>query len=302
MAGYDTLQLRPIAGALGAEIAGVDLARPLSEEQFAEIRRAFLEHLVIFFRDQALTPEQHTEFSARFGGLSRMPYVKALDDHPDIIAVLKEADEQKISVFGGAWHSDFSFLEEPPLGSVLYALEVPPYGGDTLWSNMYAAYDALSEGMKRLLDGLVAQHSGHVYGMDAVPADLRTSRSIAISRNNPEADIERGHPVVRIHPETGRKALFVNPIYTTRFAGMSAAESKPLLEFLYAHATRPEFTCRFRWRTGSLAVWDNRCAMHYAINDYDGRRRLMHRTTIAGDRPFGPADRRNTHQQEGAQR
>jgi taurine dioxygenase len=303
MTSYETLQLHPIAGALGAEIAGIDLARSLSAAQFAEIRRAFLEHLVIFFRDQTLSPEQHTAFSARFGKLSRMPYVKALDAHPDIIAVLKEADEQKISVFGGAWHSDFSFLDEPPLGSVLYALDVPPYGGDTLWSNMYAAYDALSEGMKRLLDGLVAQHSGHVYGMDGVPADLRTSRSIAISRNNPEADIERGHPVVRVHPETGRKALFVNPIYTTRFDGTSAAESKPLLDFLYAHATRPEFTCRFRWRKGSLAVWDNRCAMHYAVNDYDGRRRLMHRTTIAGDRPFGPAGKSTPmRQEESAQR
>ncbi|HEX3500834.1 MAG TPA: TauD/TfdA family dioxygenase [Stellaceae bacterium] len=298
---YETLELRPIAGALGAEIAGIDLAQPLTATQFAEIRRAFLDHLVIFFHDQVLTPEQHKAFSARFGALSRMPYVKALDEHPDIIAVLKEADEQKISVFGGAWHSDFSFLEEPPLGSVLYALEVPPYGGDTLWSNMYAAYDALSEGMKRLLDGLVALHSGHVYGVDGVPTNLRTSRSIAISRNNPEADIERGHPVVRIHPETGRKALFVNPIYTTRFARMCVAESKPLLDFLYAHATRPEFTCRFRWRKGSLAVWDNRCAMHYAINDYDGRRRLMHRTTIAGDRPFGPTDTSTTFRQERSQ-
>jgi taurine dioxygenase len=288
MTGYETLELRPLAGALGAEIGGVDLARPLEPRQFAEIRRAFLEHLVIFFRDQTLTPQQHEAFSARFGALSRMPYVKPLDDHPDIIAVLKEADERKISVFGGAWHSDFSFLDEPPLGSVLYALETPSYGGDTLWSNMYAAYDALSAGMKRLLDSLVALHSGSVYGVDGIPKDLRTSRSIAISRNNPEADIERGHPAIRVHPETGRKALFVNPIYPTRFDGMTREESAPILDFLYAHATRPEFTCRFRWRARSLALWDNRCAMHYAINDYDGQRRLMHRTTIAGDRPVGP--------------
>jgi taurine dioxygenase len=285
----ESFALRPIAGALGAEIGGVDLARPLSAAQFAEISRAFLDHLVIFFHDQALTPLQHKEFTARFGALSRVPYVKALDEHPEIIAVLKEADERKISVFGGAWHSDFSFLEEPPLGSVLYALETPSPGGDTLWSNMYEAYDTLSAGMKRLLDPLAAIHSGHVYGVDGIPADLRTSRSIAISRNNLEADVERGHPVVRVHPETGRKALFVNSIYTTRFAGMSAEESKPLLDFLYAHATRPEFTCRFRWRKGALAVWDNRCTMHYAINDYDGQRRLMHRTTIAGDRPVGPS-------------
>jgi taurine dioxygenase len=288
MAGYETLEVRPLAGALGAKIGGLDLSLELDDRQVAEIRRAFLDHLVIFFHDQTLTPQQHKAFTARFGALSRVPYVKALDEHPEIIAVLKEADEQKISIFGGAWHSDFSFLEEPPLGSVLYALEVPPYGGDTLWANMYAAYDALSDGMKRLLDGLVALHSGSIYGVDGVPKDLRTSRSIAISRSNPEADVERAHPAVRVHPETGRKALFVNPIYTKRFAGMTVEESKPLLDFLYGHATRPEFTCRFRWRQRSLALWDNRCAMHYAINDYDGQRRLMHRTTIAGDRPVGP--------------
>ena len=156
---------------------------------------------------------------------------------------------------------------------------------------MYAAYEALSDGheaaARRAASPCIA---ASVYGVDGIPGDLRTSRSIAISRNNPEADIERGHPVVRVHPETGRKALFVNPIYTTRFEGMSEAESKPLLDFLYAHATRPEFTCRFRWRKRRRSpLWDNRCAMHYAINDYDGQRRLMHRTTIAGDRPVGPA-------------
>ena len=298
MTAYRTFELRSLAGALGAEIDGIDLAH-LTAEEFSKIRQAFLDHLVIFFHDQELTPAQHKEFTARFGALSCMPYVKALDEHPEIIAVLKEADEQKISVFGGAWHSDFSFLEEPPLGSVLYALDVPPYGGDTLWSNMYAAYDALSDGMKRLLDPLTALHSGSVYGVDGIPHDLRTSRSIAISRNNPEADLERAHPVIRSHPETGRKALFVNPIYTTRFEGMTRDESKPLLEFLYAHATRPEFTCRFRWQKRALAVWDNRCAMHYAINDYDGQRRLMHRTTIAGDRPVGPLGSRH---QEGQHR
>jgi len=289
MTGYETLEVQPLAGALGAEIVGVDLAQPLEPRQFAEIRRAFREYLVIFFRDQDLTPQQHEAFTARFGPLSRVPYVKPLDDHPHIIAVLKEADERKISVFGGAWHSDFSFLDEPPLGSVLYALETPSYGGDTLWSNMYAAYDALSAGMQRLLDDLVALHSGSVYGVDGVSKDLRTSRSIAISRNNPEADAEHRHPVVRLHPDTGRKALFVNPIYTTRFDGMTREESAPILNFLYALATQPEFTCRFRWQARSLALWDNRCAMHYAINDYDGQRRLMHRTTIAGDRPVGPA-------------
>ncbi len=285
---YTRIEVTPIAGALGAEIGGVDLAQPLDADTLAEIRRAFLEHLVIFFADQRLTPEQHKAFSRRFGPLAVMPYVKPLEAHPEIIAVRKEAEERSISVFGGDWHSDFTSLEEPPLGSVLYALEVPSHGGDTLWSNMYEAYDALSAGMRRLLDGMTAMHSGHVYGAARPPTGIRTSQSIEISRGNAEADVERPHPVVRVHPETGRKALYVNKIYTTRFADMTEAESRPLLDFLYAHATRPEFTCRYRWRQGSLAMWDNRCTLHYAVNDYDGQRRLMHRTTITGDRPVGP--------------
>src|SRR5882724_6878684 len=281
------IRVQPMAGALGADIAGIDLARSLDDRTFAEIERALHEHLVIFLHDQVLTPEQHLAFTRRFGSISRSPYIKHMDEYPDIIAVLKEADERKISTFGNAWHSDFSFLEEPPLGSVLYAREVPSYGGDTLFANMYEAYEALSEGMKRLLDPLKAIHSGRPYGRGGVSKDLRVSRSIQIERDNPEAEREVAHPVVRLHPESGRKALFVNAIYTTRFENMSEAESKPLLDYLFQHCTTPEFTCRFRWQTGSLALWDNRCAMHYAVNDYDGQRRLMHRTTVAGERPVG---------------
>jgi taurine dioxygenase len=282
---YQSITIRPVAGSLGAEVSGVDLAAPLSNTAAAEIRRAFVENLVLFFRDQRLTPEQHLAFSRLFGRLCRMPYIKHMDDYPDIIAVLKEADEAKISTFGNAWHSDFSFLEEPPLGSILYAREVPSHGGDTLFANMYEAYDALSPGMKRMLGGLRAMHSGRPYGRAGVPKDLKTSRSIQIERDNVEAEREVAHPVVRLHPESGRKALFVNAIYTTRFEDMSEAESRPLLDFLFAHVQRPEFACRFRWAEGSLAVWDNRCTLHYAVNDYDGSRRLMHRTTVAGERP-----------------
>src|SRR5262249_18325625 len=238
---YQSIELRPVAGSLGAEVAGVDLARPLSNSVAAEIRRAFVEHLVLFFRDQDLTPEQHLTVSRLFGSLSRVPYVKHMAEYPDIIAVLKEADERKISTFGNAWHSDFSFLPEPPLGSVLYAREVPSHGGDTLWSNMYEAYEALSQGMKRLLDGLNALHSGRPSGVGGGPKDLKTSRSVVMERNNPEADREVAHPVVRRHPESGRKAIFVNAIYTTRFEDMSEAESRPLLDFLFAHCIRPEF-------------------------------------------------------------
>lgn len=283
---YQSITVQPVAGSLGAEVSGVDLAAPLSNAAAAEIRRAFTENLVLFFRDQRLTPEQHLAFSGLFGRLCRMPYIKHMDDYPDIIAVLKEADERKISTFGNAWHSDFSFLEEPPLGSILYAREVPSHGGDTLFANMYEAYEALSAGMKRMLLGLKAMHSGKPYGQGGLPKDLKTSRSIGIERNNPEADREIAHPVVRLHPESGRKALFVNAIYTTRFEDMSEAESRPLLDFLFEHVQRPEFACRFRWAEGSLAVWDNRCTVHYAVNDYDGSRRLMHRTTVAGERPM----------------
>ncbi len=244
---------------------------------------------MIFFRDQTLTPEQQIALTARFGPLSRMPFIEPLTGHPDIIAVLKEADERNISTFGGVWHSDFSFLEAPPLGSVLYALDVPGIGGDTLWANMYDAYDSLSYTMRGLLDGLAAIHTGAPYGTTNPPAaDLELSRSIRMRRNDPAADVETEHPVVRAHPDSGRKALFVNPVYTNRFKGMTVEESKPLLEFLYDHATKPEFTCRFRWRNGSLAVWDNRCTLHLAIDDYDGKRRLLHRTAIAGERPVGP--------------
>src|SRR5258706_689534 len=257
-----TITIKPVAGALGAEITNVDLAGPLANSAAAEIRQAFTDHLVLFFRDQRLTPEQHLAFSRLFGPLSRMPYVKAMDDFPDIIAVLKDADERKISTFGNAWHSDFSFLDEPPMGSVLYAGEVPDHGGDTLFANMYAAYEALSEGMKRLLDPLRAIHTGKPYGRGGVSGDLRVSRSIKIERDNPEAEREIAHPVVRVHPESGRKALFVNSIYTTRFEDMSEAESKPILDYLFQHCITPEFTCRFRWQTGSVRLWDKRLAMH----------------------------------------
>jgi len=284
---FHSITVRPVAGSLGAEITGIDLAAPLSNAVATEIRRAFVDHLVLFFRDQTLTPEQHLAFSRLFGRLVRMPYVRHLEDYPDIIAVLKEADERNISTFGNAWHSDFSFLEEPPLGSTLYAREVPNYGGDTLFANMYEAYEALSDGMKRMLASMRAMHAGRPYGTGGLPKDVKTSRSIGIERDNPEADRERAHPVVRLHPESGRKALFVNAIYTTRFEGMTEAESRPLLDFLFHHCQRPEFACRFRWAQGSLAVWDNRCTLHYAVNDYDGQRRLLHRITVAGERPVG---------------
>ena len=287
---FEIITATPVAGALGAEISGVDLGRPLSETALAEIRQAFADYLVLLFRGQSLNPDQQIAFAKQLGRLLRVPYVEPLADHPDIIAVLKEADERNISTFGGTWHTDFSFLVNPPSATVLYALEVPPFGGDTLWANMYAAYDALSHGMKAALDGLTAIHTGAPHGTThAPPSDLAVSRSIKLTRGDPAADVEIEHPVVRIHPVTGRKALFINPVYVPRFKQMTEAESRPLLNFLSDHATRPEFTCRFSWQNGSLALWDTRCTQHLAINDYDGERRLLHRVTLAGERPAGIA-------------
>lgn len=283
---YRHIQVTPVSGALGAEVAGVDLRGCLEPGVFAEIRSAFHEHLVLFFRDQRLDRAHLKAFAGSFGPLLRQPYIEPMADDEFVVAVLKEADETGISTFGGTWHSDLSFLDEPPLGSVLYAGEVPECGGDTLWANQYLAYESLSQGMRELLDGMRAVQVGAPHGQAlAPPPDLAVSRSIRMRRGDPEADRERCHPVVRTHPETGRKALNLNPVYCVRFEGMTEAESKPLLEFLQDHATRPELCCRFRWRNGSLAVWDNRCTQHLAVNDYDGRRRLLYRTAIAGDRP-----------------
>lgn len=285
---FEKIEVRPIAGALGAELHGVDLSSPLDDETFAEVTRAFHENLVVFFRDQRITPQQHVDFARRFGKLDIHPYAKGLDDLPEVLPVIKEADDHARNNFGGTWHADVTFYEKPALGSILYALETPAYGGDTLFANMYLAYEALSDGMKDLLEGLTALHSAsRAYG-----AESRTSRrkeqgsqSMEIKTGD-EAEATVEHPVVCTHPDTGRKGLFVNHVFTQRFKGWTKEESQPLLDFLYAHAVRPEFTCRFKWRDGSIAFWDNRCVQHYALNDYHGQRREMHRVTICGDRPF----------------
>ncbi len=282
------MQVQPVAPACGAEITGVDLNN-ISPGDFAQIATLLAAHSVLFFHDQSVTPVQQVVITRRFGPVLRVPYIRHLEDHPDVIAVLKEADERNISTFGGTWHSDFSFLEEPPSLTLLYALELPDIGGDTLWSSQYAAYEALSSGMRQLLDPLWAIQTAWPHGTRGPGAGAAVSRSIGMVRGDPGADREIAHPVVRIHPVTGRKALFVNPVYTQRFEGMSEEESRPLLQYLFGHAAKPEFTCRIRWRPGMLAIWDNRCLLHLAINDYDGSRRLLHRTTVAGDRPLARA-------------
>ena len=280
--------VRPLAPACGALIDGIDL-RGAPADQLAQVVAALHRHHVVFLPDQDLSPDEQVELTARLGPVLRVPYVQGMADHPDVIAVLKEADERNISTFGGTWHSDFSFLPEPPSLTLLFAVEVPEYGGDTLWASQTAAYAGLSDGMRTLLDPLGAVHTGWPHGTRGPGPDAAVSRSIGMVRNDPTADRETVHPVVRVHPVTGERGLFVNPVYTQRFDGMTEEESAPLLAFLHQHAVRSEFTCRFRWTAGSLAIWDNRSLLHLAIDDYDGNRRLLHRTTVAGDRPFGPS-------------
>jgi taurine dioxygenase len=266
------LDIRPIAGALGAEVLGVDLGARLDDATVAALRRAFLDHLVLFFRDQKLDAAGLVAFGRRFGRPVPYPFVRGLPDLPEVIEVVKLPHERVN--FGGIWHSDTVYQPEPPMGSMLLAQELPPVGGDTLFANMYLAYETLSAGMRRMLDGLRAVHNSRK------GTATRTREDGA-----PGASFEAEHPVVRTHPETGRKALYVNPGHTVRFAGMTEAESAPLLEYLYRHQTTPEFTCRFRWAPGSLAFWDNRAAQHNPVNDYHGHTRRMLRISIAGDRP-----------------
>ncbi len=274
-----TLEIRPIAGALGAELHGVDLGGDLTDAQVAEIRQALLDHLVIFFRDQDLPPDRFAAFAKRFGMPVEYPFVKGIEGFPEIIAVAKM--EHETVNFGGIWHSDTTYLQQPPMGSMLVAREVPEYGGDTLFANQYMAYETLSPGMKRFLDGATGVST-------SAKADVSRTREDRIKSDGTEAarqPLSAEHPAVRTHPETGKRALYVNVAHTARFADMTEEESAPILNYLFQHQTRPEFTCRFRWQPGSVAFWDNRCAQHNPINDYHGFRRIMHRITLAGDTP-----------------
>jgi taurine dioxygenase len=274
------IEAKKVAGALGAELRGVDLAASLGDPAvFAELRRLWLEHQVLLFRGQALAPAQFMAFARHFGEPVEYPMVKGLAEFPQIIEVKKLEHER--NAFGAIWHSDTVYLERPPMASMLIARELPPHGGDTLFASMYAAYDALSDGLKKALAGLKAVNS-------SAKADVTKTREDRVrGEGTQEAKKEfvSEHPVVRTHPETGRKALYVNPAHTVRFVGWTEEESAPLLRFLYEHQVRPEFTCRFSWQPGSIALWDNRCAMHNPVNDYHGYRRVMHRITLAGDVP-----------------
>jgi taurine dioxygenase len=273
----NSLDIRPSAGHVGAELHGVDLAQGLSDGTVAAIRAALGQYGVVFFRDQRLSEAAHIAFAERFSRININRFFRAVEGWPQIAEVRKEP-EQTTNI-GGGWHTDHSYDQIPALGSVLYAREVPAFGGDTMFASMYAAYDALSDGLKHTLEGLRAVHSSrHVFGRSAKRAEKEDGRL-----GNAEAATQDAvHPVIIRHPETGRRALYVNPGFTIHFDGWTAEESKGLLETLYRHAMRPEFSCRFTWAPGSLAFWDNRSTWHLAINDYHGQRRLMHRITLEG--------------------
>ncbi|MEM7252779.1 MAG: TauD/TfdA family dioxygenase [Pseudomonadota bacterium] len=278
--GYKRITVNPLSGCVGAEIGGVNLS-DVDDETFAEIHRAFLAHLVIFFRGQTLDDDGLLALSNRFGPPFRHPNFIPDPDRPEIVRIRTEPDDVKI--VGVEWHTDTTCMREPPLGAVLYAIETPPVGGDTLFANQYAAYESLSPAYQEMLSQMTAVHSDRrVAGPRSGVSGGRTSK---VREDTEWTETLNHHPVVRTHPETGRKGLFVNRAYTVQFTDMTEAESAPILEQLLQHAARPEFTCRFSWKRGSVAIWDNRCLMHIAIHDYAGHRREMHRVQIAGDRP-----------------
>ena len=270
----NTIDVRPLGSAVGAELSGLDLAEPLALPALATVKSALAEHGVVFFRDQALSETQHIALARQFGAINVNRFFGHADGYPEIALVLKEPHHTKN--IGGGWHTDHSYDAIPALGSMLYAREIPPVGGDTLFASMYAAYDALSDGLKHTLAGLRGVHSSrHVFGVKRGDLEGRIG-------NYEAATQDATHPAVIVHPESGKKALYLNPGFTIGFDGWTADESRPLLEYLYKHAARPEFTYRFQWREGSLAFWDNRATWHYALNDYQGERRLLHRITIEG--------------------
>jgi taurine dioxygenase len=271
------IEVRPLAGALGAEVVGVDMARDLDDNAVKEVRQALLDYLVIFLRDQKVTPQEQVAFARHFGEPMEYPQLRGLPEAPLITPVVKLEHER--NNFGGIWHSDTTYLAEPPMGSMLLALEVPPYGGDTMFANQYLAYQALSDEIKKTLHGLIGVNT-------SAKAEVSKTAEDQMKAAGAERKVLIGeHPLVRTHPETGRKALYTSDAHTASIKGWTENESLPLLKFVWEHQVKPEFTCRFRWQPGSLAFWDNRCTMHNPVNDYHGFRRVMHRVTLKGDVP-----------------
>ena len=276
------MEIQPLAGALGAEVRGVSL-KDLDDTGWRELHEAFLRYAVLAIRGQSLEPADLMRVGARFGEPCHYPFVSGLEGYPYIFEVVKE--ESETVNFGGNWHSDTTYLAQPPLATLLYAVETPSHGGDTLFANTAAAYDALSEGMRRMLDGLVGVNSAGLKHGGGRHQLHKTINSMKLHDIDKAERFEAEHPAVRAHPETGRKALYVSRSHTVRFRGMSEEESRPLIDWLQAHQTRPEFTCRVRWEPGTLTVWDNRCTQHNAVNDYQGQRRRMRRLTVGAQEP-----------------
>jgi taurine dioxygenase len=280
---YSEIEIRPVAGNIGAEIYGIDLSRPLSESAYKEIRQALLDNCVIFFRNQEITPEQQIAFASQFGELQVHPYIPTLESYPEIIELRSNEDgPAAMSYQSNKWHTDMTYTPDPPLGCVLYGKEVPPAGGDTMFLNLYRAFDTLSPAMQAFVSTLTGVHDITV----SMPADFMAQswapkQLESLHKKTPPVE----HPMVRTHPETGKKCLFVNSNFTSHIKELSRAESDALLDMLYEHIAKPENVCRFNWETGSIAFWDNRCTQHYAVNDYHALR-VMHRVTICGDRPY----------------
>jgi taurine dioxygenase len=277
------MKISPLAGALGAEIQGVDLRAPEGKGSWNAIHKAFLAHSVLVFRDQQLEPADLMRVGAQFGAPCHYPFVAGKDGFPYIFEVVKEPEETRN--FGGAWHSDTTYLKQPPLATLLYAVETPSHGGDTLFANTRAAYDALSPGMRKTVDGLIGVNSGELKIHGGRTAQHSKIKGMKVHDTDSAAGYIAEHPVVRTHPETGKKALYLSRSHTTQFKGMTEEESAPLIDFLVQHQTRPEFTCRVRWAPGTLTVWDNRCTLHNAVNDYHGQRRRMRRLTVGAQTP-----------------
>lgn len=285
---YDHISVRPLSGALGAEVWANDGSpldgTSLTPEVFEEVRRASVDHLVVFLPGQSFDLDSFSNFGKLWGPFGDDPFVEGLDSHPHIVKVIKEADERVPFVFGGAWHSDWSFQERPPSFTILYGHDVPDHGGDTLWANLYLAADHLSPGLRATLQGLRAVHSPKMaYGAAASHNELVENMDI---RYGDAAHIQRSQPILRRHPDSGRTALFVNWGYTDSIEGWWPAESEVLLNHLYEVSTNPVYTCRYRWSPGTVAIWDNRCTLHNPISDYAGARREMWRITTAGEEPI----------------
>lgn len=284
------VEISPLGGALGAEVTGMDLGGALDNSLKQEVIDLVTRYSVVAFRGQRSDLDQLARMTEWLGGFGDTPFLNSVVGRPGVVQVVAEVDEATPINFGGSWHSDWSFQPAPPKYTILMAKEIPPYGGDTIWSCQYRAYETLSAGLRHTLDGLQVVHSARrSYAPNSLLDRTATGRTMQITMSE-QAYEEQVHPAVIVHPESGRKALFVNPIYTIRFDGWTDADSQPLLDHLYAHATAPANTCRLRWSADTITIWDNRCTQHNALNDYRGFRRELHRTTVAGSPLSGPSD------------